>query len=70
MKNSEYVWIINRDFHSKVVFRFPFQVRKYAKQNGFSIYDETYTDIDTIIFSKRDGYKGEIGFYATRRKIA
>lgn len=70
MKNIKYVWIIDGDFRSKSVFRFPCQIRNFALRNGFSICDEIHTDIDTIVFFKKDEYGREIGFYAARRKIA
>lgn len=70
MKNREFVWVIDGDFHPKNVFRFPFQIRKFAKENGFSMYDETCTRFDMIVFCKKDDYGDEKGFYALRREIA
>lgn len=63
------VWIIEGDFRPKNIFRFPCQIRRFAKLKGFSVCDETHTDVDTIIFSKQDEYGRVVGFYAVRREI-
>lgn len=63
------MWIIEGDFRPNNIFRFPCQIRRFAKLKGFSVCDEIHTDVDTIVFSKKDGYGKEIGFYAVRCEI-
>lgn len=67
MKNS-FVWIIGGDVGTNKAFRFPCQVRQFAKEKGFSVYDESATRFDMIVFCRKE-YGREKGFYALRHKI-
>lgn len=69
MKKKKYVWVIGGDdITSNKVFSFPAQIRKFAKEKGFSIFDETCTRFDMIVFCKKVHGK-EVGFYALRHEL-
>lgn len=69
MKIKKYVWIIRGiDIQSNKVFSYPVQVRLFAKEKGFSVYDETYTRFDMIVFCKKENGIEE-GFFALRREL-
>lgn len=50
-------------------FRFPVQVRKFAKQHGFSIFDEIFSEDNLIVFSKEDNWGNWNGIYANKVEI-
>ena len=69
MKIKKYVWIIGGDgIQSNKVFSYPAQVRLFAKEKGFSVYDETCTRFDMIVFCKKENGR-ENGFFALRREL-
>ena len=68
MKTKKYVWVIGGDIQSKKVFSYPVQIRLFAKENGFSVFDEIRTESDMIVFSQKDNWK-ERGFYAAKREL-
>ena len=68
MKTNKYVWVVNGDFGTKVL-RFPCQIRKFAKDKGFSAFDESCTRFDMIVFYKKNIYREEKGFYALRYEV-
>lgn len=68
MKRKQYVWVIGGDISSNKVFSHLAQVRLFAKEKGFSIFDETYTKPDLIIFSRKENWT-EKSFYATRYEL-
>lgn len=69
MKIKKYVWVIGGDdIQSNKIFSYPAQVRLFAKEKGFSIYDETCTRFNMIVFCKKE-YGKEKGFYALRQAL-
>lgn len=68
MKTKKYVWVIDGDIKSKNVFSHPSQVRIFAKEKGFSVFDETCTRFDMIVFCRKDSLS-EKGFYALRHEL-
>lgn len=69
MKIKKYVWIIGGDdIQSNKIFSYLAQVRLFAKEKGFSVYDETCTRFDMIVFCKKENGR-EKGFFALRREL-
>ena len=69
MKIKKYVWIIGGDdIQSNKVFSYPAQVRLFAKEKGFSVYDETCTRFNMIVFYKKENGRGK-GFFALRKEL-
>lgn len=62
-----YVWVIFNEHGKEPIYRFPCQVRRYAKEHGLSEFDEIVTRFDMIVFSAK-GNNGR-GFYALRRLV-
>ncbi len=60
-----YVWTVHNEHGKEPVYRFPCQVRMYAKKNGFSVFDESKSTFDLIVFCKG----GNAGFFAARREV-
>lgn len=61
-----YVWVIYNEYGLEPIYRFPCQVRMYAKKNGFSVFDETKNNrFDMIVFGKDKRH----GFFALRKEL-